>query len=461
MKIKYRITLLFTLVVSIILLLLCLSIYYASEVRRQDVLDQKLRNRAQTTVNLLLTINGINKDLLRRIDESTFVTVYEKSLVVYNELQQEIYAYADSNATVIRIGSAGFKKLLFGDEYSFDKGKSHVLVVNYLINKKKYTVVSSAFDEDGIERITALKFILLISFISGIFITFISGLLFSYNIVAAIKKITEEVKEISSKNLSRRIILRKPKDELYKLSDTFNELLSRLEESFKVQRHFISNASHELSTPLTSILSQLEVTLQYERGKDEYKSVLFSVYEDVKNLNQLTRSLLEVAKASGSSDGMKLALVRIDELLMKLPSDLHRIDQRYLVNLQFMTFPDDEKKLLIFGNLDLLYIAVKNVVQNACKYGADHTATVSLLFSEGLIDILVTDNGPGIGIEEQELIFQPFYRTVASRDKQKGFGLGLSLALRIIKLHKGEIKLASAGDTGTCFTIRFPVAEKF
>ena len=78
MKLKYRITLLFTLVVSIILLLLCLAVYYASEVRRQNVLDKKLRNRALTTVNRLLTIKGINNDLLRRIDESTFVTIYDK-----------------------------------------------------------------------------------------------------------------------------------------------------------------------------------------------------------------------------------------------------------------------------------------------------------------------------------------------------------------------------------------------
>ncbi len=461
MKLKYRITLLFTLVVSIILLLLCLAVYYASEVRRQNVLDKKLRNRALTTVNRLLTIKGINNDLLRRIDESTFVTIYDKSVVVYNELQQEIYAYADSNIAAVKIGSAGFKKLLTDDEYSFEQGESHALVISYQIDRKRYTVVSAAYDMDGLERISELKIILLVSFISGILLTFISGLLFSYNIVAAIKKIADEVKEISSKNLSRRIVLHEPKDELYELSDTFNELLARLEESFRMQRHFISNASHELSTPLTSVLSQLEVTMQRERSMDEYKSVLFSVYEDVKNLNQLTRSLLEIAKASGNADGMKLAPVRMDELLMKLPLDLRGIDQRYLVNMDFMPFPDDEKTLLVFGNPDLLYIAVKNVVLNACKYAADHTASVRLLFSEGLIDILVTDNGPGIRAEEEELIFQPFYRSAVSRDKQKGFGLGLSLALRITKLHKGEIKLASTGNTGTCISIRFPIAGKF
>ncbi|PZA18777.1 sensor histidine kinase, partial [Modestobacter versicolor] len=156
-----------------------------------------------------------------------------------------------------------------------------------------------------------------------------------------IKKITNEVNEISSQNLSRRIMLGETKDELYELSYTFNQLLTRLQESFEIQRRFIANASHELSTPLTSISSQLEITLQNKRTAEEYQQIIQSVYDDVKNLNRLTRSLLELAKASGTSDGMELALVRMDEILMKLPVDLHKTSDLYKVKLHFETFPDN------------------------------------------------------------------------------------------------------------------------
>ena len=275
-----------------------------------------------------------------------------------------------------------------------------------------------------------------------------------------IQKITKEVKEISSQNLSRRIEIKEPKDELYQLSSTFNELLNRLQESFEIQRRFIANASHELSTPLTAISSQLEITLQNERSAEEYKSVIYSVYDDVKNLNQLTRSLLEIAKASGTNDGIELSLVRIDELLMRLPVELRKANSTYFVELHFESFPENEDKLLVFGNVDLLYSAIRNIVMNACKYSQNHTANVSLSFSEKELNIMVRDSGPGILQKDIDLIFQPFYRGEGAENKQ-GFGLGLPLALRIIKMHKGNITIKSEKGQGSEFTIVLPIGRSF
>src|SRR4029077_10234326 len=126
-----------------------------------------------------------------------------------------------------------------------------------------------------------------------------------------LSQIIHEVKEISTYNLSHRIQAGTGQDELSQLANTFNELLGRLQEFFAIQRRFISNASHELSTPLTSVSSQLEVTLQKERSIDEYKQVLWSISEDVQHMRQLTKSLLEIAK-TGSQGGIELNEVRVD-----------------------------------------------------------------------------------------------------------------------------------------------------
>ncbi len=112
------------------------------------------------------------------------------------------------------------------------------------------------------------------------------------------------------------------------LANTFNELLARLQESFAIQRRFISNASHELSTPLTSVSSQVEVVLQKERSAEEYKQVLFSVREDVQQMRQLTKSLLEIAK-TGSQGGIELNEVRIDEVLLKVVGDVKKLSASY------------------------------------------------------------------------------------------------------------------------------------
>ena len=115
--------------------------------------------------------------------------------------------------------------------------------------------------------------ILFLSFLIGTSIVVITGYFFSTRLLRPIKKITDDVEEISAQNLTRRIHPGDTRDEWYELTETLNRLLNRLQESFELQRRFISNASHELSTPLTSISSQLEVAMQKERSSEEYKKL--------------------------------------------------------------------------------------------------------------------------------------------------------------------------------------------
>ena len=225
-----------------------------------------------------------------------------------------------------------------------------------------------------------------------------------------------------------------------------------------MQRRFISNASHELSTPLTIISSQLEVSLQRERSAEEYKNVLQSVYQDVQHLTKLTQTLLEFAKASGNPGGLEIDLVRIDEIILNLPAEVLKINPAYTVKIEFDDLPEEEENLLVFGNEPLLSTAINNIVINACKYSRDQQANVKLQVSENAISIDVMDRGKGIAPSELEKIFQPFYRTEESRS-EAGFGLGLSLASRIIKIHKGSIEVTSETNKGTIFHIKFPPAK--
>lgn len=460
MKIKYRIAILFTILVTLILFFVCASIYYFSNLNRELDFKRRLRNRALSTISLLVKVEGMDQALLKRIDENTLISLKEKSVLVYDGQNKEIYRYRDQGANYERPTLTILQSARDKGEYIYSSGHRDVIAVALKSGDHQYVSVAAAYDDVGLDKLEQLKFILLVSFISGSLITLLTGLIFSSRLVRPIKKITNEVNEISSQNLSRRILLTSTKDELYELSFTFNQLLTRLQESFEIQRRFIANASHELSTPLTSISSQLEITLQNNRTADEYRQIIQSVYEDVKNLNRLTRSLLELAKASGTSDGMELTLVRIDELLMKLPADMHKTKSLYKVELHFETFPENEDNLLVFGNGDLLESAIKNVVLNACKYSNNHTANVALNFSDNHLYIVITDNGPGIIKEHQEMIFQPFFRSEKDSNSE-GFGLGLSLAYRIIKLHKGDILYTEVIPHGSCFTITLPIARHF
>lgn len=272
-----------------------------------------------------------------------------------------------------------------------------------------------------------------------------------------IKKIATDVSEISVQNLARRVSTGQVKDEWYSLAETFNGLLDQLQESFELQRRFIANASHELSTPLTSISSQLEVTLENERTPDDYRNVIQSVYHDVIQMGKLTHTLLEFARASGNKGGLEINLIRIDEIILRLPSEITKLNKEYSVVLEFASLPENEEKLLVFGNEALLLTAIRNIVLNSCKYSENKQAVIWLTIEEKNIVISVKDNGIGIPESEIENIFHPFYRLEENKT-EIGFGLGLSMAQRIIKLHKGSITVKSTLGKGTTFTVTLPSA---
>jgi signal transduction histidine kinase len=202
----------------------------------------------------------------------------------------------------------------------------------------------------------------------------------------------------------------------------------------------------------------LEVSLQKSRDAQQYRRVMESVYQDVRQLSKLTQTLLEFAQASGDPGGLNILPVRMDEILMSLPGEMKKSNPEYLVVLSFDDMPADEQKLIVFGNAELLFTAIKNIVSNACKYSDDHKAVIKLKAEGETITIAIIDKGMGISEPELKYIFQPFYR-VNTATQQSGFGLGLSLANRIIKLHKGNISVTSTPGEGTEFLITVPTAK--
>lgn len=456
MKIQHKINLLFTSLVSFIFFLLFFIVFYSFSLSREVEFRKRLKNRALTTINLLLNVSGIDKDILKKIDETTFIALQDKSETIYDLKGNILFHFSDKKVPPDNFKPEIFNENKIGDEIYSVNNKRNSITLSYNKNGEKYFIVVSAIDGEGAIQERQLFIILVFSLFAGFVIALFIGHFFAKKIVSPIISITESVKEISSKNLNRRIELNDSKDELYELSATLNEVMDRLQESFEIQGRFISNASHELLTPLTSIISQLEIVLQNKRTTQEYLDTISSVYEDALSLTQLTKALLEFAKASGNAAGMELSAFRIDELLMNLPAELKKIDQKFIVNLAFTNFPENEKKLMVYGNAILLSTAIKNVAANACKYSNNHKANISIFFYKKSIFISVNDDGSGIKEEDLPYIYQPFYRG-SEYIRTNGFGLGLSLTKRIINLHHGDIKYTNTVESGSTFNITLPL----
>ncbi len=458
MHIRIKITLLFTLIMFVLLSLLCGFIYYISYINRLDNIKTHLINRTLTTANLLNQPEIFDSITMSKIDGSTrkITEITNESIQAYNYFDKRIYAYSDKPGDSIQISTDILNEAKSKINYFFTVGKKEAIARYY--SADRLVIIAAAFDADGRSDLRRIKVILYFSFTIIILIAFVSGWFFSKKLLQPVRKIADDINDISAQNLEHRIKLGNAKDEWHYLTETLNKLLDRLQQSFGLQRRFISSASHELSNPLTSISSQLEVSLQRNRDAAEYRDVMKSVYQDVRQLSKLTQTLLQFATEGGVAGGIEINSVRIDEILMQLPLEMIKMNTEYSVKLEFEQLPENQERLLVFGNAELLFTAIKNVVANSCKYSPDHLAKIKLLAETKEIIISVEDDGKGISENDLKNIFQPFYRTEDSKTIS-GFGVGLPLVYRIIKLHKGQIKVNSTVGRGTTVLIQLPIAE--
>jgi len=455
MKLPFKINLLFTGIVSCILLGMAFLIFSLSRDNINRNFKQQIKSRAGRAAYLYTLLKKDTTNLLKSLDANSPPLLYNRNIAIYNSAYEELYEYHDPTSAQLNTDTSWLYKATMNGEHFFTYSEKEIGVFR---QKNGNLVLVAAENVSGKEYLHNLKKIFLIYFPFAVLVTLISGYLFSKTIIKPIQQTIHDVKLITSQNLSHRLFTGKRKDELAELNETFNALLNRLEESFAMEKRFISNASHELSTPLTAISSQVEVALLQERHPEEYVKVLTSVLKDARGLHQLVRNLLEIAKAD-THGHISLEKLRIDELLIKAHSDVLRQNQSYKIELEFPDLPEEETECMVFGNQTLLLSAFKNILENGCKYSPDSKTKAVLLLKGTTAELLFSNKSELLPSEELEKIFEPFYRSPNAASKP-GVGLGLTLTKRIIGIHKGTLLITSEPESGTIVRIILPTLKR-
>jgi len=458
MKLTTKVNLLFTFIVSGILLGMTFLIFNLSRRNVHEDFQQRLKSRAARASYLYSLFRNDTTNLLKSLDANIPAALFNKYISIYDTAYRELYEFHDPEVSKIKTDRNWLLQAREEGESYFRLGEKDVCA--FYNSKETYPVIVIVGAENlaGKAYINNLKNIFIFYFPVAVMVTLIAGYLFSRTIIKPVRETIHDVNLITSQNLSHRLYVGKRKDELAELNATFNDLLNRLEESFAIEKRFISNASHELSTPLTAVSSQIQVALLQERTPPEYAAILRSVLEDIQGLHHLTRNLLEIAKA-GTHGAISLDKIRLDEVLIKAHSEVLRQNPGFVIELDFPELPEDENECMVFGNPYLLHSAVKNIVENGCKYSPDHTTRVQLFFRGSQLEIAFSNKSDFITTGEIERLFEPFYRG-NNADSQQGVGLGLTLTRRIISLHKGTLSIESDQDKGTVVTVRIPTLKK-
>jgi len=320
-----------------------------------------------------------------------------------------------------------------------------------MIGNKAYHVYVLAYDNSRAESLIELRTILFWSILFSIWLSITAAYFFSKLAIKPISNIISQVKEINSSKLNSRLNEGRLRDEIEQLAITFNQMLSDLELVFKSQDEFVSNASHELRTPFAIMIAESDYILGKERKPEEYMKHISGMIDDLRKLNSLLNSLLELAQLNRNNH-IFLSPVRIDELIF---NTVQEIKTKYPGRkiLPKIEYSENENDLLVAGNQGLLEIALKNLIDNACKFSTEQVE-VKISISEDTIMVKVVDHGIGIPVDEIDTIFKPFRRGTNVK-YIGGFGVGLSIVAKIIELHGAVIKVSSDERDGTCFEILF------
>ena len=450
MNIRIKLTIQFTLIIGVILLIFTLAIFYFSSSYRLNDYNDRLKNRAYTTARLLLNVKEVDETLLRIIDKNT-LALNQESIFIFDENGKLVYNTAESGLRDPKI----LERVKEEKVYEFKQGEKDAVGLVYEYDKKQYIIIASAHDIYGIAKIRNLKIILIVGYILSLLISILAGSVFSGKALAPILSVVNQVKKITITNLNLRVDEGNKKDEIAQLAITFNQMLQRLEEAFILQREFLSNAAHELRTPFSVMLVEIDYNLMQQRPIEHYQETLRNLSKELKKLSKLTNGLLDLAKINFNEKNFEYRALRIDELLVETCNEVQKNNIDFKPIIDFSSFPDEEEYLYIKGNEQLLKTAFKNLIENACKFSSNKEVTINLLIGKNSVEIQFSDQGIGISAEDISNIFEPFYRG-ANTHFIAGYGLGLALTQKIIHLHNGNITVKSELGKGSVFSVSFP-----
>jgi heavy metal sensor kinase len=271
-----------------------------------------------------------------------------------------------------------------------------------------------------------------------------------------LRRIIETAHRLRPAKFEERLPVSRVGDELDQLSLTINHLLDRIAEYLQRNREFLANAAHELRSPLAAIQSSVEVGLNADRSPEEYKELLYELVEQCWQLRGLVNQLLQLAESDVARPTLAADRVRLDLVVAKSLDMFRAVAEERGIDLQSAYLVPAEVR----GDADQLWQVVNNLIDNGLKFtpaGGRVTVQLNNVPAKHEVHLNISDTGCGIDAEDLPRIFDRFFQTDKSRQRdRRGSGLGLSICEAILNAHGGQISVTSNPGTGTQFSIVLP-----
>lgn len=342
---------------------------------------------------------------------------------------------------------------------------------NIEINEENFLVYDQAVYEDNRiiawvravrslnpvkETLDILKMMILFAVPAGIVITVLGGLVLAKKALTPIDHITRTAEAIGQGDLTQRLNLPEVKDEVGRLVKVFDDMLVKLESSFKRERQFTSDASHELRTPIAVISAQSEEALAGNRTLKEYREALQTILKESRKMGVIVAQLLNLTRGDENKYRTEIENIDIGVIAEEVIDEMRGIAEKNRIKLVFQ----GEKSIKMRADQTLITRLIINLIDNGIKYNREDGRVTVGLHKEGeFARITVEDSGAGIPPEHLNHVFDRFFRVNRARSGD-GTGLGLSIVKWIIDVHNGSVEVKSTPGEGSIFTVLLPIKIK-
>jgi len=451
-KISWKLSLVYTLIFLFVLLVLNGTAYYMLN----NYVHSSIKESVNNTLNYILP-------KLRGVDRNSFDYGAAILLEDISKSEEDVYfRIVDYNKETVAQSNMleGMDLPLKDGNLEINKGKKTYFLRTVTISKYGYLngylqVVKDVTIEYSV--LNRLLIFLSISSIGGGLVALLVGFFITKKSMKPVKEMSKTARKISGSDLSKRLEVTNTNDELAELAETFNSMLDRLEKAFKKQEQFVSDASHELRTPISIIKGYINILDRWGKEDKEIKEeAVESIKSEIQSMNDLIESLLFLARGDLAEIEPSYERFYFNNVVEEIIKENKILDKD--INYKYI----EKDRVEIYADKLLIKQLLRIFIENSRKYTGDGgNIVIESEEIENNIKITIKDDGKGISKKDIPHIFDRFYKIDKSRSDEKGSsGLGLSIAMKIVELHNGDIDVESEVGEGTKITIFIPLENK-
>ncbi len=450
-NIKQRFSIAFSFFFSLLLGFVLLFIFALFSQFRKEEFTERLIEKAETTVRLLVNVQEVDYQLLKIIDKNTIYRLYNEKTLIFDQQFELIYSSIDdakiewtkNELKQIREEKTTYKKV----------GLYDVVGISYHYDGEDFYVLISAEDKYGQNKITYLKILLTSSFIIGVAGVWFLSFSLSKRTLNPLDSVGKQIREITEKNLNNRLAVSDRNDEISALARAFNQMIGKIEHSYKSQKSFTGNASHELRTPLARIITQMENVVRSHEIDEKNTEILKSVIADCYQLSEVVTSLLLLSRLE-NNEQTALQSVRIDEIIFECVEQMGKQYPAFKIQFEIDNQSDRDFLFNIQGDDTLLSIAIINLLKNAYHYSDNQQILIKVVQKETTLELQIQNSGDVPQIGDLNELFSTFKRGSNSQNKA-GSGLGLGIVKRIVNYHKATVVYVAPDEHTNLIVVSF------